>query len=156
MPKLLLRFVAPYPVAAVDSLGYVNCNTVYNVVLHDPAPDACAALVCLLNSRVVRWWFSKAFNSEEGLFPHIQKYQLEQIPLPALDYAGGVIGELSRLGHAAGVCKIDLRRMESLCCEAFGLARPCFPGAFWSNMRLALFRTFSCPPNFSPFFSRIS
>jgi hypothetical protein len=101
VPKLLLRFVAPHPVAAVDLLGWINCNTVYNVLLHCPSPDAYAAMACLLNSRPVRWWFTRAFNSQERLFPHIQKYQLEQIPLPVLDAGNRHIAELSRLGHAA-------------------------------------------------------
>ena len=83
VPKLLVRFVAPHPIAAVDLRGWMNCNTVYNIILHRPSPEAYAALACLLNSQPLRWWFARAFNSEERLFPHIQKYQLQQIPLPA-------------------------------------------------------------------------
>jgi hypothetical protein len=101
VPKLLVRFVAPHPVAAVDLHGYLNCNTVYNVLLHAPSLEAYAALACLLNSRPLRWWFTRAFNSEERLFPHIQKYQLQQIPLPALDTTNRHVAELARLGQVA-------------------------------------------------------
>jgi hypothetical protein len=121
VPKLLLRFVAPYPVAAVDNFGYANCNTVYNVVLHRPAPGAYAALACLLNSRVVRWWFTRAFSSDEGLFPHIQKYQLAQIRLPLLDGSNAIIAGLARLGDAAAG-QVDREAIEALCLRAFGLA----------------------------------
>ncbi len=121
VPKLLVRFVAPHPVAAVDLLGWINCNTVYNILLHRPSADAYAALACLLNSRPVRWWFTRAFNSQERLFPHIQKYQLEQIPLPVLDAGNRHIAELSRLGHAAArQGAIDWDGIHAASLAAFG------------------------------------
>ena len=128
--------------AAVDSRGYVNCNTVYNVVLHDPAPDACAALVCLLNSRVVRWWFTKAFNSEEGLFPHIQKYQT-RADSPACAWTTPPAPSASCPGWAMlpPAATLTSRRMEAICCEAFGLARPCFERHSRSNMKFSVVRT---------------
>ncbi len=120
-PKLLVRFVAPHPVAAVDLRGYVSCNTVYNIILRRPSPEAYAALACLLNSRPLRWWFVRAFNSEERLFPHIQKYQLEQIPLPALDGTDRCIAELARLGQAAADGTIDWEAIHAACLGALGV-----------------------------------
>jgi hypothetical protein len=122
VPKLLVRFVAPHPVAAVDLRGWLNCNTVYNVILHHPTPEAYAALACLLNSRLLRWWFTRAFNSQERLFPHIQKYQLQQIPLPTLDGTSRRIAELTRLGQtAAHDGAIDWDGIDAACLGAFGL-----------------------------------
>lgn len=83
VPKGMVRFVAPHPIAALDTKGVACFNTVY--VVHPSRPDLPAELlVCLLNSRAVRWWFRNAFNSDEGLFPHIQKYQLDAIPIPPI------------------------------------------------------------------------
>ena len=122
VPKLLVRFVAPYPVAAVDLQGCLNCNTVYNILLHSPSPEAYAALACLLNSRPLRWWFARAFNSEERLFPHIQKYQLQQIPLPALEGTNRHVAELSRLGQAAAADgTIDREAIHTACLGALDL-----------------------------------
>lgn len=82
-PKLLIRFVAPYPVVAIDTEGIANFNTVYNCTMRKTGGDATLfALAGILNSTIVRWWFTRAFDSEEALYPHIQKYQLEAIPLP--------------------------------------------------------------------------
>jgi hypothetical protein len=124
VPKLLVRFVAPYPIAAVDLRGCMNCNTVYNVILHRPSPQAYAALACLLNSRPLRWWFARAFNSQERLFPHIQKYQLQQIPLPELDGGSGPMAELARLGQAAAAGgTIDWDAIHAACFGALGLEK---------------------------------
>ena len=102
--------------------GWINCNTVYNILLHCPSADAYAALACLLNSRPLRWWFTRAFNSQERLFPHIQKYQLQQIPLPVLDAGNRHIAELSRLGHAAARDgTIDWDGIQAASLAAFGL-----------------------------------
>ena len=121
VPRLLLRFVAPYPIAAVDYRGILNFNTVYNVVLHSGGLDEYAALACLLNSSAVRWWFTTAFNAGESLFPHIQKYQLQEIPLPGLDLGRADIRQLAAIGREA-INGRDFHReaMERLSFEAFG------------------------------------
>ena len=145
VPKVLMRFVAPHPIAAVDLQGYVHCNTVYAIVLARPSLDAYAALACLLNSRTVRWWFARAFNSEERLFPHIQKYQIERIPLPRLDDGSPSMARLARLGQAAATGhKVDRETIESACLAAFGLdtwqedgpCPPCSAGERCSSRQL--------------------
>lgn len=123
VPRLLLRFVAPYPVAAVDRTGFLNFNTVYNIVLRTGGLDEYAALACLLNSNAVRWWFTTAFNAHETLFPHIQKYQLANVPVPAIDLNCRVIRQLASIGRAAIEGRVFSReRMEQLSLEAFDIA----------------------------------
>jgi hypothetical protein len=130
-PKLLLRFVAPYPVAAVDTLGVANFNTVYNAHPRGDTPDLLFGLAVLLNSSLVRWWFAMAYNAEEAVFPHIQKYQLDQIPLPDL---GGCAAELVGLGRALTEAfdARDLARVDPLTCAAYGLDElpPWLPGRY--------------------------
>jgi len=98
-PKVLLRFVAPVPVAAVDTEGIANFNTVYNIYGIESDGDVdCYAVAAWLNSSPVRWWFSRVFASEEDVFPHIQKYQIQAIPIaPQLITKGG---DLARIGRA--------------------------------------------------------
>lgn len=79
-PKVLVRFVAKEPIAALDTRGRANFNTVYNILAG--AEVSASFLTALLNSAPVRWWFRGVFASDEELFPHIQKYQLAQIPIP--------------------------------------------------------------------------
>jgi hypothetical protein len=130
-PKLLLRFVAPYPVAAVDTAGVANFNTVYNVLTRADRPDLLYGLAVLLNSSLVRWWFAIAFNGEEAVFPHIQKYQLDQIPVPEME---GTDTELIRLGRVLTerMDATDLGRVDQLACAAYGLGKlpPWLPGHY--------------------------
>jgi hypothetical protein len=130
-PKLVLRFVAPYPVAAVDTAGVANFNTVYNAHANLGPPDLLYGLAVLLNSSLLRWWFATAFNGEETVFPHIQKYQLDQIPMPGLAELGTEIIRLGKELTAAGEPR-DLTRVDELSCTAFGLKElpPWLPGHY--------------------------
>ncbi len=76
-PKLLIRFVAPGLIAACDTVGYYNTNSLYNV--HSQLDPFC--LCALLNSALLNWWFRLAFQADEDLFPHVQKSQLGHIPV---------------------------------------------------------------------------
>jgi len=100
IPKVLIRFVAKFPVAAIDSYGYANFNTVYNAIPISKDPNLCYQLVCILNSSITRWWFLTAYNTDESLFPHIQKYQLDSIPLPNLQEPSDLNEKLSQTGKA--------------------------------------------------------
>jgi len=127
-PKVLVRFVAPHPIAAVDEEGVANFNTVYNLTFRERQADASYhALAAVLNSRVVRWWFLRAFESDEELYPHIQKYQLEAIPFPATALRAQQWDDLASIAEAL-VCAHDGRgapalreQAEALAAELYGL-----------------------------------
>ncbi|MCX7925567.1 MAG: Eco57I restriction-modification methylase domain-containing protein, partial [Fimbriimonadales bacterium] len=85
-PKLLTRFVAVEPITAYDSVGYYNTNVLYNLRLKPEQPYSLHYLCALLNSRLIGWWFRLTFQSEEDIYPHIQKSQLEQIPIRTIDF----------------------------------------------------------------------
>lgn len=123
VPKLLVRFVAPHPIAAPDTTGFGNFNTVYNLLPMNGTVASLNALLCLLNSSVVRWWFRVAFNADEALFPHIQKYQLEAIPLPDLDARPELRTALVCMAHEvmSGARPVDDPDIDRLCATAFGL-----------------------------------
>ena len=42
-------------------------------------------MLAVLNSKVVNFWFKNIYVNDDTLFPHIQKNQLESIPIPLLD-----------------------------------------------------------------------
>jgi hypothetical protein len=130
-PKLLVRFVATHPFAAVDEKGVANFNTVYNCMVKAEHAESHSPyfLAALLNSRVVRWWFERAFESDEDLYPHIQKYQLECIPLPNDAADASTRERLDQLGkllvEARSAAEIDEVRAEvdELSCGIYGLPR---------------------------------
>jgi len=86
IPKILVRFVACELVACIDEVGIANFNTVYNVVLKDKKHYNIHTLLALVNSTLLSWWFKKIFSTEEELYPHIQKYQLDQLPIHRVSF----------------------------------------------------------------------
>lgn len=122
-PKLLARFVASHPIVAIDEFGYANFNTVYNLTPRHGGMRRLSAIAAILNSEVVRWWFRIAYNSEESIFPHIQKYQLEAIPMPDLDDLRRLCDLLADAAEAAACpdAPASLPDAEDLAARAYGL-----------------------------------
>ncbi len=83
-PKLVTRFVANELIFAYDDVGYHNTNVVYNIRSIDKHTNL-KCLLALLNSALVNFWFKKSFLNYDKLFPHIQKNQLEIIPIKDID-----------------------------------------------------------------------
>jgi hypothetical protein len=88
VPKLLLRFVGSRPIGALDTYGYMNFNTVYNGLLREESQHLANLdfLLALINSSFTGWWFRLVYLSEEELFPHIQKYQLDSVPIRPINF----------------------------------------------------------------------
>ena len=83
-PKLVVKFVSNDLVFAYDDIGYHNTNVVYNV--RPRGTDAnLKYLLAVLNSSFLNFWFKRSFLNEDELFPHIQKNQLESIPIKISD-----------------------------------------------------------------------
>lgn len=81
VPKLVTKFVASEITFAIDNVGYFNTNSVYNCHLKENVHVEYTFLLAVLNSKLITFWFNTAFLNSDGLFPHIQKNQLESIPL---------------------------------------------------------------------------
>ena len=81
-PKLLTKFCSGEIQFAFDERGYYNTNSVYNCKVSDM--DTAYFLLGVLNCPITTFWFNVAFMNIDGLFPHIQKNQLESIPVPLL------------------------------------------------------------------------
>jgi len=85
VPKIVIRFVANDVVAAIDEIGYVNTNGLYNLHTRPPLqPADLWWILTLLNSVPVSFWFKCVFSNRDKLYPHIQKNQLDTIPIPLL------------------------------------------------------------------------
>ena len=79
VPKLITKFVSNNLQFALDTVGYCNTNVLYNVHVHKDTDIH--FLLGLLNSRLVNFWFKYMYGNDDKLFPHIQKNQLESIPI---------------------------------------------------------------------------
>ncbi len=83
VPKLLTKFCSNVISFAIDEIGYCNTNSVYNCQVKDLSDIN--YLLAILNSHVTTFWFNTAFLNIDTIFPHIQKNQLEAIPIPQVN-----------------------------------------------------------------------
>lgn len=82
IPKLITKFCANEIKFAIDIEGFYNTNSVYNCIPKINNSEQLKYLLAVLNSRLTTFWFNTAFMNIDNLFPHIQKNQLENIPIP--------------------------------------------------------------------------
>jgi hypothetical protein len=86
-PKLLTRFISNKIIFAIDKIGFVNTNVVYNCHLIDNNENInYNKLLGWLNSKLVSFWFKITFLNLDTLFPHIQKNQLTSIIIPTNNF----------------------------------------------------------------------
>lgn len=77
--KLVYRFIAKYPVVALDREGYLTLNSCNFFIPHIPGLNI-YYLLALLNSSVIRFYYENTFHSLKVLRSH-----LEQLPIPVPD-----------------------------------------------------------------------
>lgn len=77
--KLLYRFIAKYPVVALDRGGYLTLNSCNFFIPHIPGLNI-YYLLALLNSSVIRFYYENTFHSLKVL-----RSYLEQLPIPVPD-----------------------------------------------------------------------
>ena len=74
--KIVYRFIARFPICAVDTKGYLTLNSA-NVLIPRIESVSPFYLCAVLNSKIMRFYFEKRFHTLKVL-----KSQLEQVPLP--------------------------------------------------------------------------
>ncbi len=82
-PKLVTKFCSNKIQFALDDIGYCNTNSIYNCSCNDDKDMK--YLLGILNSKAITFWFNTAYLNIDNLFPHIQKNQLESIPIPRVN-----------------------------------------------------------------------
>ena len=95
-PKLLTKFCSNEIKFAIDDLGYCNTNSVYNCAFKRNRDKELFYLLGILNSKLITFWFNTAFLNIDSIFPHIQKNQLESIPIHSGATSHNEISKLTR------------------------------------------------------------
>ena len=85
VPKLLTKFCSNEIKFSLDEIGYCNTNSVYNCSIKPSFQKDLNYLIGILNSNLTTFWFNTAFLNIDSIFPHIQKNQLEAIPIVQAD-----------------------------------------------------------------------
>ena len=83
-PKLVTKFCSNKIQFALDEVGYCNTNSVYNCSCNNTNDKE--FLLGILNSKAITFWFNTAYLNIDNIFPHIQKNQLESIPIPVVSF----------------------------------------------------------------------
>jgi hypothetical protein len=81
VPKLVTKFVSNNLEFALDNLGYYNTNVVYNIHPIADNKKYINFILALCNGKMMNFWFFNTYSNNDKLFPHIQKNQLDSIPV---------------------------------------------------------------------------
>jgi hypothetical protein len=81
IPKLVTKFVSNNLEFAFDDTGYYNTNVVYNIHPRIGNENYIKFFLALCNSSMINFWFINTYSNNDKVFPHIQKNQLDSIPV---------------------------------------------------------------------------
>lgn len=81
--KILIRRVGSELQATIDYDSYWNLNTIYNLILEEEFYEY---ITGIFNSKLISFWFKNRFLFEDKLFPYARISQLEQIPIPQINF----------------------------------------------------------------------
>ena len=81
--KILIRRVSNKLIATVDNDNYLCLNTIYCAKLKKS--DYKEEFICaIINSKLMRFWFTNMFVLTDKVFPYIRQSQLNFIPIPKI------------------------------------------------------------------------
>ena len=106
--KIVYRFVARHPVAAVDRRGQLTLNSANAIALDDPALDL-DFLAAWLNSSTVRF-----IHRARQAMPRVLRAHLEGLPLPRADHT-------QRRAVAQAALDGDVARLDARVMDLYGL-----------------------------------
>ena len=117
-PKIVYRFIANYPIAALDREGRLSLNSC-NFIIPTSAELLPEYLVAVLNSSVVRFYFKKSFHTLKVL-----RSQLEKLPIAVASLK--VQQEIASLVVKVENCDEEqraplIRQIDKLVADCYGL-----------------------------------
>lgn len=81
-PKVLVRQIGMSPVCGIDELGYNCLNTLFMLVpINNYSPYL---LLGILNTELLKKYWTNKFSDERKTFPKIKGTYLEQLPIPVI------------------------------------------------------------------------
>jgi len=120
-PKLVTKFCSNKIQFALDDIGYCNTNSVYNCSSNNE--NDYKFLLGILNSKAITFWFNTAYLNIDNIFPHIQKNQLESIPIPVVNPEFRCLIENLSSEILSGCCEIvsTMEKIDRLVYHLYGL-----------------------------------
>ena len=83
--KIVIRQIGATPVSTIDKNQYYALNTIYCLIMNDseltPSKLNIEILFSIINSSLIKYYWSKLFSDNKTLFPKVKKSQLVEIPI---------------------------------------------------------------------------
>jgi hypothetical protein len=123
--KLVSRQTAPGLVFARDARGRRALNSVHQTGLLPGAGLSLLALLALLNSSALDWYYSRTSGETRRVFPQVHVAALRKLPVPAAllespDLEAALASLASRLEREPGEASLA-REVDAIVGELFGL-----------------------------------
>jgi len=83
--KIVIRQIGATPVSTIDKSQFYALNTIYCLIMNEsdltPSNLNIECLFSIINSSLIKYYWSKLFSDNKTLFPKVKKSQLVEIPI---------------------------------------------------------------------------
>jgi hypothetical protein len=120
-PKAVTIKTGLRPKTAIDRVGYVTLQSVYN--LHAKPPATVELIAAILNSSLAGWFIRAMYTSHKKLFPQMNQRHLLEIPLPDQGKESDIVDTVRALEacQTGSQREFLIRKLDSIVSTAYGL-----------------------------------
>ena len=118
--KILIRQVGAIPVCGIDVNGYAVLNSAFMVLAHSINHYA---LLGLLNSKVLKYYWSKKFEDKRKAFPKIKGSYIELLPIIKIndDYFNSLVKKIVSMRKEGDNCVKEINEMNLMVYKLYNL-----------------------------------
>lgn len=118
--KILIRQVGAIPVCGIDVNGYAVLNSAFMVIAHSINHYA---LLGLLNSKVLKYYWSKKFEDKRKAFPKIKGSYIELLPIIKIndDYFNSLVKKTVSMRKEGDNCVKEINEMNLMVYKLYNL-----------------------------------
>lgn len=118
--KILIRQVGAIPVCGIDVNGYAVLNSAFMVIAHSINHYA---LLGLLNSKVLKYYWSKKFEDKRKAFPKIKGSYIELLPIIKIndDYFNSLVKKIVSMRKEGDNCVKEINEMNLMVYKLYNL-----------------------------------
>lgn len=116
--KIIIRQIGSVPVATIDKQGYYVLNTIYSLILKENSPYSIDFIFAVINSKILKYYWTKLFSDNKTLFPKIKKSQLTEIPVKK-DISGDIQKQVEGLIFLNSKLNVELSNISKTFIDYF-------------------------------------
>ena len=85
--RIVIRQIGKVPVVGMCQKEILASNTLYSVYPKDESSCNVKYILCILNSKLIKYWWSQMYADQKNLFPKIKGFQIDSLPIKKVSYA---------------------------------------------------------------------